>query len=176
MEERSPGQRYCDSCQKTVHHLSALTEREARTFLRSTGDDGVCVSYHVDDNDNICFAQPPAAAWRRAPAAVAFAVAVAACSEKQPPIPNAAATPGSISATIHPDAASTSGSCAPDASSDTNEPAREGGVADKKPNTSSPDKRSEEVSPKEHPKRFLAGRIQPRNQKGNSRGVLIDDI
>ena len=178
LEERSPGRRHCGSCQKTVHHLSVLTEREARAFLRSTADDEVCVSYYVDDGDNVCFAQPPAAAWRRAPAAVAFAVAVAACSEKQPPISDPPASPGSLSATVHPDAASPSASGRPDASAAANEPEGEHGVADQKPSSTSatarPDHRSEPVIPKA-PRHFTAGVIRLRTPKA-PRGELIDDI
>lgn len=40
--------RYCDSCQKDVHHLSAMTRREARALVRQPQPEGLCVRYSHD--------------------------------------------------------------------------------------------------------------------------------
>lgn len=40
--------RFCDSCQKHVHHLSAMTRREARALVRAPQPEGLCVRYSHD--------------------------------------------------------------------------------------------------------------------------------
>jgi hypothetical protein len=48
--------RLCASCDRLVHDLTALTEREARALLRSPPAEGLCVRYLHDAYGNIWFA------------------------------------------------------------------------------------------------------------------------
>ncbi len=86
--------RFCSSCNKKVHDLSAMTKQEAAGFLRSTGCKDVCVSFLHREDGTLVFQPPalvpsavvPAARLRRprsvasAVAGVGMAVALAACT------------------------------------------------------------------------------------------------
>lgn len=77
--------RFCSSCQKTVHDLSAMSEPEAKALLRSGKD--ICVSYLSDKAGTVRFRPEPklvplSRLRRTAPAATAagLALALAACA------------------------------------------------------------------------------------------------
>lgn len=42
--------RHCDLCQRAVHDLSAMTEREAEDFLRICHGQDICIQYTVEDD------------------------------------------------------------------------------------------------------------------------------
>src|SRR5690349_181738 len=78
MEPRERG-RFCASCKKDVHDLSAMTEDEARDFLRVRAGTRLCVNYRHDPAGRIQF---------RAAAVAALAVsAIAACTPHDRPLP-----------------------------------------------------------------------------------------
>jgi hypothetical protein len=85
--------RFCDSCQKHVHDLSAMTKAEARAVLASPPLAGLCVRYIHDAHGDIVFRQGPIAptllvrAKRIAivAAAAAFPIAMTACGAAPPP-------------------------------------------------------------------------------------------
>ncbi len=74
--------RFCSSCSKKVHDLSAMTQDEAKDFLRRSACGDVCVSYLHHEDGTLVFRQPaprpapvvPLARLRR-PRSVAAAVA-----------------------------------------------------------------------------------------------------
>ena len=76
--------RHCDTCRQTVHDLSTMTEREAKTLLNS-GED-VCISYRENDDGSVKLRPAPvvplAALTRRLPrvAAAGLSIALAACA------------------------------------------------------------------------------------------------
>ena len=71
--------RFCRSCDKQVFDLSSMTEAEARTVLRQSSGQNICVRYCHDDAGNIRFRTP-------APArAVTLALAMAACTPHERP-------------------------------------------------------------------------------------------
>ena len=84
----------CTHCDKTVHVLSAMTEREAREFLRDNEGENLCITYMAGEDGEIRF-QPepkivPVSNLLRRPAAAAaasMAVALAACTPTQPDKP-----------------------------------------------------------------------------------------
>jgi hypothetical protein len=41
--------RFCSSCDKSVHHLTEMSPREATSLLRSQPADGLCIRYEVDE-------------------------------------------------------------------------------------------------------------------------------
>jgi len=94
----SDKKRFCESCRKHVHDLSAMTSKDARELLASPPTEGLCVRYLYDAHGEIVFRDAPLAssmlvrAKRIAAraAAVAFPVALAACSsamgERQEPM------------------------------------------------------------------------------------------
>ena len=47
--------RLCSTCDKLVHDLSAMTEREARTLLRTQATRGLCIRYLHDATGEIWF-------------------------------------------------------------------------------------------------------------------------
>jgi hypothetical protein len=47
--------RFCGACDKLVHDLSALSEREARSLLRARSTEGLCIRYLHDANGDIWF-------------------------------------------------------------------------------------------------------------------------
>jgi hypothetical protein len=98
--------RFCESCQKHVHDLSAMTRDEARAVLASPPVEGLCVRYLHDAHGDIVFRQGPIAptllvrAKRLATAAAAAALplAMAACAGNAttgspPPMMGAVACP-----------------------------------------------------------------------------------
>ncbi|MCR9162647.1 MAG: hypothetical protein ACE37F_03240 [Nannocystaceae bacterium] len=76
--------RFCAACQKTVHDLSAMTERDAKVLLAT--DEDICVSYLSDARGTVQFRRPqlvPAnRLLRRASVASAagLSLALAACA------------------------------------------------------------------------------------------------
>lgn len=77
--------RFCDSCQKHVHHLSGMTRREAERLLSAPRDGGsLCVRYAYDNAGEVRFrarrrlATAPGAQRRGAAELVATASAFAA--------------------------------------------------------------------------------------------------
>ena len=126
-DQMTPGERgrFCASCQKTVHDLSAMTRDEARELLARDGD--MCVSY-LSRGDAVMFAAPkvvPLARLtrRRLPqvAAAGLTLALAACTphgegpsldtqqhetpaflEFSPPIPVEAKTPDAEPVEVEP--------------------------------------------------------------------------
>ena len=81
--------RFCAACQKHVHDLSAMTEREANALLGSGQD--ICVSYLSDSSGAVRFRPQPVVPAsrlvRRASAVTAagFGLALAACAPHAPP-------------------------------------------------------------------------------------------
>jgi len=81
----------CSHCQKTVHVLSAMTEREARVFLKHNEGKNLCITYMAGEDGEIRF-QPervvPVSRLVRRRTAVAaaatMAAALAACTPTQP--------------------------------------------------------------------------------------------
>ncbi|MBK8235447.1 MAG: hypothetical protein IPK74_07840 [Deltaproteobacteria bacterium] len=86
-------ERHCDHCNKRVHLLSSLTEREAQAFLAAAADQDVCVTYLVGADGRIAFQPEPtivpvSSLSRRRASAVAVAslgVALAACAPHERP-------------------------------------------------------------------------------------------
>lgn len=87
-------ERHCDHCNKRVHLLSSLTEREAEAFLVEAAGKDVCVTYLVDAQGRITFQPEPAIvpvaslSRRRRASAVAAAslgMALAACAPHERP-------------------------------------------------------------------------------------------
>jgi hypothetical protein len=92
----SDTKRFCDSCKKHVHDLSAMTAGDARALLASPPTEGLCVRYLYDAHGDIAFRGaplPPSMLSRakrvaRVAAGVALPVALAACSSavnEEPP-------------------------------------------------------------------------------------------
>lgn len=81
---------HCDHCDKAVHVLSNMTEREARALLAERDGQDLCVTYAVKKDGTIRFRAeapaivPVAALARRRPAlaaaAIGLGVALAACA------------------------------------------------------------------------------------------------
>lgn len=95
MEPRERG-RFCASCKKDVHDLSAMTEDEAREFLRERAGTRLCVNYRHDTAGRIQF---------RAAAVAALAVtALAACTphERATPQPTTQTTEPAPTAVVPP--------------------------------------------------------------------------
>lgn len=76
--------RFCGACQKKVHDLSAMSEKEAKNVLKSGGD--ICVSYLSDKAGAVQFQPerivPVGRLFRRASATAAagLSIALAACA------------------------------------------------------------------------------------------------
>jgi hypothetical protein len=85
---------YCGHCEKSVHVLSNMTEREARALLAAREGQAMCVTYAVRADGSIRFAPEPEATptpattivpvaaltRRRRRAALGLGVALAACT------------------------------------------------------------------------------------------------
>ena len=56
-EDASP-RRYCDTCEKHVHDLSAMTKREAEALLQAS-DWNICVNYEVNEDGEMLFQPEP---------------------------------------------------------------------------------------------------------------------
>ena len=56
--ESGGARRFCEHCSKHVHNLSAMDARQARTFLRATAGQEICVAYELED-DEIWFRDSP---------------------------------------------------------------------------------------------------------------------
>lgn len=63
--------RHCDSCDESVHELSAMPEDEARAFVRDRGQEQPCIRYRFDAAGRILFA-------------AALSMAVGGCMGKMP--------------------------------------------------------------------------------------------
>jgi hypothetical protein len=98
--------RFCDSCKKHVHDLSAMTSAEARAVLASPPVEGLCVRYLHDAHGDIVFQQAPIAPtllvrakrMARVAAIAALPMAMAACAAgattgSPPPVMGAVACP-----------------------------------------------------------------------------------
>jgi hypothetical protein len=80
--------RFCDSCKKHVHDLSAMTPADARSLLSSPPTEGLCVRYLYDARGDIVFRGAPVPAgmlvrakrFAAAAVAVSLPMALAACS------------------------------------------------------------------------------------------------
>lgn len=106
---------YCGHCEKSVHVLSNMTEREARDFLAANEGKDICVTYAVKPDGTIRFKAPPPppapivpieslARRRRAVAAVGLGVALAACAphENDRVKPNVVVTDAPVTVTKAP--------------------------------------------------------------------------
>ena len=73
---------HCGHCDKAVHVLSTMTERDARTFLREHAGEDICVSYAIKPDGEVRFRPEPTivpiTSLMRRPARVAAAARVAA--------------------------------------------------------------------------------------------------
>jgi len=88
--DRSSKRSHCSHCEKNVHVLSNMTEREARVFMTKNAGKNLCVSYARTKDGTVQFKpEPPTqivplARLTRRPAAAAaglgLAVALAACT------------------------------------------------------------------------------------------------
>lgn len=86
---------HCGHCDKAVHVLSQMTEREAEAFLRDHAGQDVCVSYAMSPSGEIRFRPEPVPALvpltslarRRSPrvAAIGVGLALAACAPHDNP-------------------------------------------------------------------------------------------
>jgi hypothetical protein len=47
--------RFCSACDKLVHDLSSMSEREARTLLQGRSTEGLCIRYLHDERGEIWF-------------------------------------------------------------------------------------------------------------------------
>jgi hypothetical protein len=97
--------RHCGHCDKTVHLLSSLTEREAQDFLAANAERDVCVTYQLGTDGQIVFRPDPRVVplhslmRRRAVAAASAAglgLALAACTPVDNPRVDAAPVPTQI--------------------------------------------------------------------------------
>jgi hypothetical protein len=72
--------RFCDSCKKHVHDLSAMTEAEAAELMATRATEGLCVRYLYDADGRIAFAPKvvPVSMLSRAKRHAVAALAVAA--------------------------------------------------------------------------------------------------
>lgn len=55
MHDQGSGRRHCDSCEKSVHNFSDLTEGEARGLLKRHTTSRVCVRYRTNASGEILF-------------------------------------------------------------------------------------------------------------------------
>ena len=91
----SDTKRFCDTCQKHVHDLSAMTPEGARALLASPPTEGLCVRYLHDAHGDVVFRAAPLPAGMlvrakrlaTAAAAVAWPMALAACSSPMNEMP-----------------------------------------------------------------------------------------
>lgn len=64
MHDQGSGRRHCDSCEKSVHNFSDMTEGEARGLLKRHSSSRVCVRYRTNTSGEILFRRPSAPAPR----------------------------------------------------------------------------------------------------------------
>lgn len=74
------GGRACGACDRVVHDLSAMTEREAARFMAERRGTGVCLRYEANEDGAVIYRPEPS---RLAPALMA--AALAACTPHEPP-------------------------------------------------------------------------------------------
>lgn len=96
--DRSSKRSHCSHCEKNVHVLSNMTEREARAFMTENAGKNLCVSYARTKDGTVQFKpEPPSqivplARLSRRPAAAAaglgLAMALAACTPHSDPPKN----------------------------------------------------------------------------------------
>jgi hypothetical protein len=55
MDPRGDTKRMCGECNKLVHDLSSMTERQARALLARPRNDGLCIRYLHDAHGNVWF-------------------------------------------------------------------------------------------------------------------------
>ncbi|PRQ07286.1 hypothetical protein [Enhygromyxa salina] len=89
MSREGEGRRFCESCTKHVHDLSAMTERKARSVLADESAKGrVCVRYTADTAGNINFipqTTPAPSIWRMTLAAAGMSLALlTGCTDSTP--------------------------------------------------------------------------------------------
>ena len=92
--DRSQPRSHCSHCDKSVHILSNMTERDAKAFLKEHAGQKLCVSYARDARGRVRFKPevnapvvPLARLRRRRPATAAglgLAAALAACTPHNP--------------------------------------------------------------------------------------------
>ena len=93
--DRSSKRSHCGHCEKSVHVLSNMTEREARAFMTQNAGKNLCVSYARTKDGTVQFKPEPSAQLvplarlARRPAAAAaglgLAMALAACTPHSGP-------------------------------------------------------------------------------------------
>jgi hypothetical protein len=76
-----PGASFCNKCEKHVHDLSAMTEREAERFLAARVGEQICVSYRTAKDGTILVRPEP-----RTIGVVLVALGLAACTGYAPEI------------------------------------------------------------------------------------------
>ena len=80
--------RFCDTCKKHVHDLSAMTRDEARVVLGSRPTEGLCVRYLYDTYGDVVFRDTIPATFLSRAKRLAFAatlpMSLAACSGAMP--------------------------------------------------------------------------------------------
>lgn len=88
--DRTSRQSHCSHCDKNVHNLSRMTEREVRAFMKENAGVQLCVTYNRTPEGKVAFRPEPSAQLvplqrlKRRPAAAAagfgLAMALAACA------------------------------------------------------------------------------------------------
>lgn len=89
MRREPDARRFCDQCDKSVHDLSAMTERAAKDLLSAPRSGRICIRYKTDARGRVRFSDPTAAAptpsrfagWRAGLATAAAAFALAGCAD-----------------------------------------------------------------------------------------------
>jgi hypothetical protein len=76
-----PGESFCNKCEKHVHDLSAMTQREAERFLAARVGEQICVSYRTA-RDGTILVRPEA----RTIGVVLVALGLAACTGYAPEV------------------------------------------------------------------------------------------
>lgn len=77
----SPGNTFCSQCEKHVHDISAMTEREASRFLAANVGKTICIAYRARKDGSILVKPEP-----RAIGVVLLALGLAACAGHAPEI------------------------------------------------------------------------------------------
>ncbi len=96
--DRTSKRSHCGHCEKSVHVLSNMTEREARAFMTENAGKNLCVSYARRQDGSVAFKPEPTpqivplTRLSRRPAAAAaglgLAIALAACTPHSDPTQN----------------------------------------------------------------------------------------
>ncbi|KIG14781.1 hypothetical protein DB30_06367 [Enhygromyxa salina] len=89
MNREGDARRFCESCVKQVHDLSAMTEHQARSVLDVESAKGrVCVRYTADEAGNVNFLPemaPAPSIWRMTLAAAGMTLALlTGCTDTEP--------------------------------------------------------------------------------------------